>query len=123
MNIPADLYESARIDGAGPVKQFTKITLPYMIFVTAPSLITQFVGNINNFNVIYLLTGGGPSTSDFYQAGYTDILVTWLFKLSMSQQDYALAAAIGILVFIVCASLSLIVFNMSKSMKDEEAFS
>ena len=94
-----------------------------MIFVTAPSLITQFVGNINNFNVNYLLTGGGPSTSDFYQAGYTDFLVTWLFKLSMSQQDYALAAAIGILVFIVCASLSLIVFNMSKSMKDEEAFS
>ncbi|MDD6225500.1 MAG: sugar ABC transporter permease [bacterium] len=123
MNIPADLYESARIDGAGPVKQFTKITLPYMLFVTAPSLITQFVGNINNFNVIYLLTGGGPSTEQFYQAGYTDILVTWLFKLTMSQQDYDLAAAIGILVFIVCATLSLIVFNMSKSAKDEEAVS
>ena len=123
MNIPADLYESARIDGAGPVKQFTKITLPYMLFVTAPSLITQFVGNINNFNVIYLLTGGGPTTEEFYQAGYTDILVTWLFKLTMTQQDYDLAAAIGILVFIVCAALSLIVFNMSKSAKDEEAFS
>lgn len=123
MNIPADLYESARIDGAGPVKQFTKITLPYMLFVTGPSLITQFVGNINNFNVIYLLTGGGPSTENFYQAGYTDILVTWLFKLTMNQQDYDLAAAIGILVFIVCATLSLITFNMSKSAKDEEAFS
>lgn len=123
MNIPADLYESARIDGAGPVKQFTKITLPYMLFVTGPALITQFVGNINNFNVIYLLTGGGPSTENFYQAGYTDILVTWLFKLTMNQQDYGLAAAIGILVFIVCATLSLITFNMSKSAKDEEAFS
>lgn len=123
MNIPADLYESARIDGAGPVRQFTSITLPYMLFVTAPSLITQFVGNINNFNVIYLLTGGGPSTEQYYQAGHTDILVTWLFKLTMSQQDYDLAAAIGILVFIVCATLSLITFNMSKSMKDEEAFS
>ena len=69
MNIPEDLYESARIDGAGPVKTFTKITLPYMIFVTTPQLITQFVGNINNFNVIYLLTGGGPKTEEFYQAG------------------------------------------------------
>ncbi len=123
MNIPEDLYESARIDGASPVKTFTKITLPYMIFVTTPQLITQFVGNINNFNVIYLLTGGGPSTEQYYQAGKTDILVTWLFKLSMSSQDYGLAAAIGILVFIVCATLSLIIYNNSKSMKDEEAFS
>lgn len=123
MNIPEDLYESARIDGATPVKQFTKITLPYMLFVTTPQLITTFVGNINNFNVIYLLTGGGPTTQDYYQAGRTDILVTWLFKLSMDTQDYGLAAAIGILVFIVCATISLIVYNNSKSMKDEEAFS
>ena len=123
MNIPEDLYESARIDGASPFKTFTKITLPYMIFVTTPQLITQFVGNINNFNVIYLLTGGGPSTENFYQAGYTDILVTWLFNLTIGSQDYGLAAAIGILVFIVCATLSLIIYNNSKSMKDEEAFS
>ena len=123
MNIPEDLYESARIDGAGPVKTFTSITLPYMLFVTTPQLITQFVGNINNFNVIYLLTNGGPTTEQFYQAGHTDILVTWLFKLTMNSSDYNLAAAIGILVFIVCATLSLIVFNTSKSAKDEEAFS
>lgn len=123
MNIPEDLYESARIDGASPVKTFTKITLPYMIFVTTPQLITQFVGNINNFNVIYLLTGGNPSTEQFYQAGRTDILVTWLFKLTMGSQDYGLAAAIGIVVFIVCATLSLLIYNNSKSMKDEEAFS
>jgi arabinogalactan oligomer/maltooligosaccharide transport system permease protein len=123
MNIPEDLYESARIDGAGPVRTFISITLPYMLFVTTPQLITQFVGNINNFNVIYLLTAGGPSNPDFYQAGSTDILVTWLFNLTMSSQDYNLAAAIGILVFIVCAVLSLLVYNNSKSMKDEEAFS
>lgn len=124
MNIPEDLYESARIDGAGPVRTFMSITLPYMLFVTTPQLITQFVGNINNFNVIYLLTGGGPTTSDFYQAGHTDILVTWLFKLTMeAEKDYKLSATIGILVFIICAVLSLIVFNSSKSAKDEEAFS
>lgn len=123
MNIPEDLYESARIDGAGPARTFTSITLPYMLFVTTPQLITQFVGNINNFNVIYLLTSGGPTTENFYQAGYTDILVTWLFKLTMNSHDYNLAAAIGILVFIVCATISLLVYNNSKSMKDEEAFS
>ena len=123
MNIPADLYESATIDGAGPVKSFFKITLPYMLFVTTPYLITSFIGNINNFNVIYLLSNGGPNTSQLYQAGYTDLLVTWLFKLTMNSQDYDLAAAVGILVFIVCATLSLITFNLTKSAKDEEAFS
>ena len=124
MNIPEDLYESARIDGASPFKTFTKITLPYMIFVTTPQLITQFVGNINNFNVIFLLTGGKPANVDLYGAGDTDILVTWLYQLSMGEKkDYGLASAIGILVFIICATLSLIIYNNSKSMKDEEAFS
>ena len=79
MNIPADLYESAAIDGAGPVRRFFSITLPYMIFVTAPATITTFVGNVNNFNVIYLLTAGGPASLDYYQAGKTDLLVTWLY--------------------------------------------
>lgn len=85
MNIPADLYESASIDGAGPVRTFTSITMPYMLFVTAPSLITTFVGNINNFNVIYLLTAGGPLSLDYYQAGKTDLLVTWLYKLKIGR--------------------------------------
>ena len=76
MNIPSDLYESARIDGAGPIAQFTKITLPYMLFVTGPYLITQFIGNINNFNVIFFLTGGDPSAQlPGVQYGKTDILV------------------------------------------------
>ena len=123
MNIPADLYESATIDGAGPVRSFFSITLPYMLFVTTPYLITNFIGNINNFNVIYLLTGGGPGTEELYQAGRTDLLVTWLFKLTMNSQDYNLAAAVGILVFVVCATLSLVTFNLTKSAKNEEEFS
>ena len=126
MNIPADLYESATIDGAGPVRSFVSITLPYMLFVTTPYLITNFIGNINNFNVIYLLTGGtgGPVTTEFYKgAGPVDLLVTWLYKLTVDVHDYNMAAAIGILVFIVCASLSLITFNLTKSANNEEEFS
>jgi len=124
LNIPEDLYESARIDGATPVVQFFQITLPYMLFVTTPYLIQSFVGNINNFNVIYLLTDGGPSKNpNLYQAGETDLLVTWLFKLTMNSNDYNTAAAVGILVFIVCATLSLITFNLSKSSRNEEEFS
>ncbi len=123
LNIPEDLYESARIDGATPIVQFTKITLPYLIFVTTPQLISTFVGNINNFNVIFLLSDGGPKQSDMYNAGSTDLLVTWLYKLTMTKNDNNLAAAIGIIVFIISATLSLITFNNTKSSKDEGAFS
>lgn len=124
MNIPEDLYESARIDGAGPVKSFMKITLPYMIFVTTPYLITTFIGNVNNFNIIYLLSGGGPLTNEYSEgAGKTDLLITLLFKMSVTKGYYGLGAAIGILVFVVCATLSLVTFNMTKSAKNEEEFS
>lgn len=122
MNIPQDLYESAKIDGAGPWKMFTKITLPYMLFVTTPYLITQFIGNINNFNVIYLLTAGDPKSLNYYQAGETDLLVTWLYKLSSLEQNYALASVIGIIVFVICASLSLLTYNKSGSTTREEEF-
>lgn len=123
MNIPEELYESAKIDGAGPVTTFVKITMPYMLFVMTPALIQQFIGNINNFNVIYFLTAGGPNNPELYNAGDTDLLVTWLFNLTTSYNDYSLAATIGILVFIFCATLSLITFNMTKSSKNEEEFS
>ncbi len=126
MNIPADLYESAKIDGAGPWKQYTKITLPYMLFITGPYLLTQFTGNMNNFNVIYLLTGGGPNStmpSPGVSSGHTDLLVTWLFKITnQGNTDYGLGAVIGILVFIVIAILSLVVYNLIPSIKNEEDF-
>lgn len=122
MNIPEDMYESARIDGAGPVRMFFRITLPYMLFVTTPYLITQFVNNINNFNVIYLLTRGGPLTLDYYKAGKTDLLVTWLYKQTVDEQNYNLAAVIGVIVFLITATCSLLVYNSSASAKKEEEF-
>lgn len=122
MNIPKDMYESAKIDGAGPVVRFMKITLPYMLSVTTPYLITQFIGNINNFNVIFLLTGGGPSTLNYFQAGETDLLVTWLYKLSMTEKNYALASTVGIIIFIISATLSLVVFRKVTAGGQEEQF-
>ena len=120
-NIPGELYEAARMDGAGPVKIFFKITLPYMLFVTTPYLITSFVGNINNFNVIYLLSGGGPTyVGD--TAGQTDLLVTWLYKLTIDQQYYNLGAVIGILTFVILTTVTLITYRRSKSYQNEEAF-
>lgn len=122
MNIPQDLYEASRIDGAGPVKQFMAITLPYMLHVTTPYLITQFVGNINNFNVIYLLTGGDPKSLKLFQAGETDLLVTWLYKLTVNEQNYALASTIGIIIFVILAFLSLLTYNNTKAVKGEGDF-
>ena len=126
MNIPQDLYESAKIDGAGPVKQFTKITLPYMLFITGPYLLTSFTSNMNNFNVIYLLTGGAPNStlpSPGGGLGSTDLLITWLFKLTTTgESDYNTASVIGILVFIVVAVISLVVYSFLPSVKNEEDF-
>lgn len=122
MNIPEDLYESARIDGANAIVTFVRITLPYMLFVTTPYLITQFVGNINNFNVIYLLTRGNPLSTDYFQAGKTDLLITWLYKQTVNEQNYNLASAIGIITFILVASISLMVYNSSNSAKKEADF-
>ena len=120
-NIPADLYEAARIDGANVVQQFINITLPYMIFVMTPYIITSFTGNINNFNVIFLLTGGGPFDLG-YSAGKTDLLVTWLYRLSVEKFQYNLAAVIGIFTFIILAIVSLVTYRSSGSYKDEEGF-
>lgn len=127
MNIPEEYYEAARIDGASSVRIFRHITLPYMLHITAPYLITQFVGNINNFNVIWLLTGGGPVDNIYYgsgsQAQATDLLVTWLYRLTVDQNPkYNVASVIGIIIFVICATLSLVTFNRTSAARSEEAF-
>lgn len=123
-NIPEDLYEAAKVDGAGTVVRFIHITLPYMLFVTAPTLISTFIANINNFNVIYLFTGGLPATLDYYKmtAGKTDLLVTWLFKLTIDNKDYNLGAVIAIIIFLISAVSSLVVYRRTGSYKNEEGF-
>lgn len=123
-NIPAELYEAARVDGAGKLVTFFKITLPYMLFVTAPTLITNFINNINNFNVIYLLSGGAPATLDYYKgtAGKTDLLVTWLYKLTIDNKDYCYGAVIGILTFVISISVSLLAYRNTGAYKNEEGF-
>ena len=128
MNIPADLYESAKVDGANAWQQYTKITLPYMLFITGPYLLTSFIGNMNNFNVIYLLTGGAPDIINVGgvagSPGHTDLLVTWLFQMVTASEPaaYNMASVIGIIVFIVVAGISLIVYNVMPSVKNEEDF-
>lgn len=124
MNVPEDLYEAAKIDGANPVKMFSNITMPYILFVMGPTLISTFVGNINNFNVIFLLTGGGPykDTNMSFTAGSTSLLITWLYKLTLNDNKYPQASVIGILIFVIVSVFSLIFYSRSSSLKNEEDF-
>lgn len=123
MNVPKELYEAAKVDGANRFVIFMKITMPYVLFVTAPSLVTSFIGNINNFNVIYLLTAGGPADLNYFQAGKTDLLVTWLYKLTTTGKEYSYASTIGIIVFILSAVFSLLAYRRTAAYKEEGDFS
>ncbi|MGC6589696.1 ABC transporter permease subunit [Paenibacillus sp. Dod16] len=118
--IPKDLYEAADVDGATGFQKFKIITLPMILFSTAPVLITQFAGNINNFNLIFLLTNGNPVVGDYQYAGATDLLVTWLYKLTLDQQRYSMASAIGIIIFMIIATFSIYNYRRTRSFKEED---
>ncbi|MCL2052567.1 MAG: sugar ABC transporter permease [Lachnospiraceae bacterium] len=126
MNIPQELYESARIDGANPFRSFIHITMPYMLFVTAPFLVTSVVQNINNFNIIYLLTQDVYITTDQTLANVNakeiDLLVTWLYRLTQEYYNYKMSSVIGIMVFIVCAIITLWAFNLVLKTNKEDKF-
>lgn len=124
MNIPNDQLESAKIDGATDWQIFWKITMPYMLFVTGPNLITDLIKNINNFNVIYLLTNSYVTTNMKLansNAKEVDLLVTWLFTLTNDYSNYKMASVIGICVFVICAALTLVGFSqMIKGNREED---
>lgn len=105
------------------MKMFFKITLPYIIFVTTPYLIGSFIGNINSFNIIFLLTGGGPAIpGSMYSAGQTDLLVTWLYKLTITDGQYNTGAVVGILTFAITSTITLLTYRNSKAYKEEDTF-
>ena len=126
MNIPSDQIESAKIDGATPAQIFRHITMPYVLFITGPTLITDFVKNINNFNVIFLLSENVYVTTDQAmansQADELDLLITWLYNLTQNYYNYKMASVIGIMVFIICAIFTIIGFSKFIKGDREEAF-
>lgn len=119
-NISKSLYEAADIDGASAWHKFTKITLPMVLFSTAPYLILSFAHNLNNFNNIYILTDGNPVNAAFKYAGHTDILITWIFKMTYDQYKYHMASVITIIIFLIVASISAFAFSRTKSFNEED---
>jgi arabinogalactan oligomer/maltooligosaccharide transport system permease protein len=119
--IPAELSEAAAIDGASPRQIFNKITLPLLLKILSPLLIASFAYNFNNFNLIYLLTGGGPIAQlDGEIAGATDILISYTYKIAFNEgnSNLGLASAISVLIFLLVASISLYGLKKSKVLED-----
>ncbi|WP_413465990.1 carbohydrate ABC transporter permease [Metabacillus litoralis] len=118
-SIPNELYEAATVDGANNFQKFRKITLPLVLFATAPVLITQYTFNFNNFNVIYLFNGGGPALPG-QNAGGTDILISWIYSLTMTSAEYSKAAAITLLLSIIVITVAIWQFRKTKSFQEED---
>ncbi len=118
-SIPSDLYEAATIDGAGGWRRFTAITLPLLLVAVGPLLIASFVFNFNNFGLIYLFIGGGPPIAGAStQAGYTDILISYVYNLAFASSgrgvQYGLASAISIVLFFIVGSITLFQYRYTR---------
>lgn len=118
-SIPEELYEAATVDGATNFQKFKSITLPLVLFATAPILITQYTFNFNNFNIIYLFNGGGPALPGA-NAGGTDILISWIYSLTMTSAQYSKAAAITMLLSLIVIGVALWQFKRTKSFQEED---
>lgn len=118
--IDKEMYEAADVDGATGFHKFWKLTFPLVLFATAPLLIMQFAFNFNNFNIIYLLTEGGPANSAYYNAGSTDILISWIYKLTLDISKFNMASVVSILIFLIIAPFSIWNFRRTKAFKEED---
>lgn len=120
-NMNDDLYEAASLDGASKWKQFTKITLPFVVFSTTPVLITNFIGNFNNFGVFYFLRGG-LYMDGYFLASDTDLLINWLYNLSIDNNYYGIGAAVSLIIFVITSIFSLAVYINSSAYKKEDTY-
>jgi maltose/maltodextrin transport system permease protein len=114
-SIPSTLYEASAIDGSNPVVDFFELTLPLVLPPLVPILISSFAFNFNNFNLIYLLTAGGPKMVGGGIAGETDLLVNYTFNIAFrdSGTNYGLASAIATVLFIIVGFLAWINLKMT----------
>ena len=119
-SISEDLYEAAKMDGANALQRFRNITLPAIFLVAAPTFVTQYTGNFNNFSMIYLFNEGGPGSLGG-NAGSTDILISWIYKLTTGgSPQYSIASALTLIISFVVISISLLVFKKTNAFNMED---
>ncbi|WP_129724441.1 carbohydrate ABC transporter permease [Xylanivirga thermophila] len=119
-SIDTALYEAAEIDGATGGQRFWHITIPLVLYSTAPLIIMSFAHNFNNFNVIYFLTEGNPINPSYKFAGHTDIFITWIYKMTLNNKQFSMASVMSILIFLIVGSISAWNFLKTQSFKEEE---
>lgn len=120
-SIPDDIMEASRVDGAGIWQQFRLIKFPLLLVSVAPLLISSFAFNFNNFNLVYMLTQGGPRFPDApINIGQTDILISMVYKVAFvgGQRDLGLASAFSIIIFLLVAGISYIAFRQTKVLEE-----
>ncbi|MGG3624467.1 ABC transporter permease subunit [Bacillus gobiensis] len=117
-SITKDWYEAADVDGGSKWQKFRMITLPHLLNATAPLLIMQYAGNFNNFNIIYLFNEGGPTVRG-QNAGGSDILISWVYKLTFQTNNYNMAAVISILIGLFVSAAAFFQFRRTRSFKEE----
>ena len=117
-NIDTGLYEAARIDGANSLQIFRGITFPLVFKATAPLFIMNLASNFNGFGIIYFLTEGKPVNPNYHLAGDTDILISWIYKLTLNERMYDMAAVMCIILFIVVGVASFYNFKHTQSFKE-----
>lgn len=120
-NMNLELYDAAAIDGANARKQFTKITLPFVVFSTTPVIISSFIGNFNNFGVFYFLRNG-LYNDGYFLASDTDLLINWLYNLTYSNNYYGIGAALSLIIFLITSTVSLFVYVRSDAYKKEDTY-
>jgi len=117
-SVPQDMYEAADVDGGSRLQKLRHITIPHVLFATAPLLIMQYAGNFNNFNIIYLFNEGNPAVRG-QNAGGTDILISWVYKLTFETNNYNMAAAITIIMGLFISILAFFQFRRTAAFKEE----
>lgn len=101
-NIPESLVEAARIDGATPLQIAYKIKLPLIMSVFKVTIVLAIVGSLKYFDLIYVMTGGGPN-------GASEVMASYMYKLAFSSNEFGYGSAIGFLLLIITLIVTVIV--------------
>ncbi|MBM7570827.1 sugar ABC transporter permease [Aquibacillus albus] len=117
--ISKELYEAAEVDGASVVQQFRKITFPIVMVAAIPLMVFTFAFNFNQLTFIYLMTEGGPVNADYNYAGHTDILLSWIFKMTLDSGQYAISSAVALVVFLIIAGFAYFNLRNTKALKGD----
>lgn len=105
--LPTDVYEAASLDGANKFQQFIRLTVPLLRPTLITTAVLSLIGSVKYFDLIYIMTGGGPS-------GSTELLATYVFKKGFTEQQFGYASALAVVMFLIALVLTTVVLFRSR---------